>query len=135
MLFAAVLLPHLDMVHRFQGGVGLSAVAVPGLCMLGGYAIAGRAPRWVRGLCGLVALSAVPIWSLTATYVGGPSMWLGTPQGAWVAVLLWSLLATFSMAAAIPHRRPVSPLHHSVGPPAAHAGAGTHPDGGAPAAT
>ncbi len=112
MLFAAVLLQNpLDLADGFEGGIGLAAVAVPAFCMLGGYAIAGRGPRWVRGLCGLVTLSAIPIWSLTATDVGGSSMSLGDPHGAWAAVLYWGLLATFSTAAAIPHRSPVPPLN------------------------
>ncbi len=111
MLFAAVLVHNpLDLLGGFQGGIGLAAVAVPAMCMLGGYAIAGSGPLWVRGLCGLVPVSAIPIWSLTATDVGGSSMSLGDPHGAWAAVLYWGLLATFSMAAAIPHRRPVPPI-------------------------
>lgn len=115
MLFAAVLVRNpLDLAAGFKGGIGLAAVAVPATCMLGGYAIAGRGPRWVRSLCGLVTLSAIPIWSLTATDVGGASMSLGDPHGAWAAILYWSLLTTFSMAAAIPHRRPVPPLHHQL---------------------
>ena len=107
-----------DLADGFEGGVGLAAVAVPAMCMLGGYAIAGRGPRWVRGLCGLVTLSAIPIWSLTATDVGGSSMSLGDPHGAWAAVLYWGLLATFSLAAAIPHRRPVPPFNRPSRPPA-----------------
>lgn len=108
MLFALVLVhdPR-DLVHAFGDGVGLSAVAVPALCMLGGYAIAGRGPHYVRGLCGLAILSTIPIWSLTATDVGSPTMSLDTPRGAWAAVLLWSLFASLSVAAAIPHRQPL----------------------------
>jgi len=52
----------------------------------------------------LVALSAIPIWSVTAADVGSASMSLRDPHGAWAAVLYWELLATFSMAAPIPHR-------------------------------
>jgi hypothetical protein len=119
MLFAAVLVSNpLDLAGGFEGGIGLAALAVPAFCMLGGYAIAGRGPRWVRGICGLVTLSAIPIWSLTATGVGGSSMSLADPHGAWAAVLYWSLLATFSMAAAIPYRRPVPPLDHQLVAPA-----------------
>jgi hypothetical protein len=117
MLFAAVLLQNpVALLDGFEGGVGLSAVAVPAMCMLGGYAIAGSGPRWVRGLCALVALSAIPIWSLTATDVGGTSMSLGNAHGAWAAILYWGLLATFALAAAIPHRRPVPPVHHESRP-------------------
>jgi hypothetical protein len=105
MLFAAVLLSNrLDLLDGFEGGIGLAAVAVPAMCMLGGYAIAGTGLRWTRGLCGLVALSAIPIWSVTAVDVGGASMSLRDPHGAWAATLYWALLATFSMAAAIPYR-------------------------------
>ncbi len=119
MLFGTVLLQNpLDLADGFEGGIGLAAVAVPAICMLGGYAIAGRGPRWVRGLCGLVTLSAIPIWSLTATDVGGSSMSLDSPHGAWAAVLYWGLLATFSMAAAIPHRSPVPPSNRRGRTPA-----------------
>lgn len=122
MLFAAVLFQNpLDLLGGFEGGVGLAALAVPAMCMVCGFAIAGHGPLWVRGLCGLVALSALPIWSLTATDVGGPSMSLDNPHGLWAAILYWGLLATFSMAAAIPHRRPVPPLD-CRSPAASHAG-------------
>ena len=113
MLFAAVLFRNpLDLLGGFEGGVGLASVAVPSLCMLGGYAIAGHGALWVRGLCGLLTLSAIPIWSLTATLVGGASMSLGDPHGLWAAILYWGLLATFSMAAAIPHRTPRAHPHN-----------------------
>jgi hypothetical protein len=106
MLFTALFFQNpLDLVlNGFEGGIGLAAVAVPAICMAGGYAIAGGGPLWVRGVGGLILLSSVPIWSLTAAAVGGSSMSLGSPHGAWAAILYWGLLTTFSMAAAIPHR-------------------------------
>jgi hypothetical protein len=115
MLFAGVLLrdPR-ELAAGFEGGIGLAAVAVPGMCMVGGYALAGRGPRSLRVLCGVVALSAVPIWSITATDVGGPSFSLTDAHGAWAAVLYWSLLASFSLAAAIPHRAPAR-MHRDGG--------------------
>ena len=134
MLFAGVLFQNpLDLLSGFEGGIGLAAVAVPTMCMLGGYAIAGRGPLWVRGLFGLVTLSALPIWSLTATDVGGSGFSLGDPHGLWAAILYWGLLATFCMAAALPHRRPVPPFDRTkltgraAGPATAH-GAPCHPD-------
>jgi hypothetical protein len=115
MLFAAVLLQDpVDLVGGFDGNVGLGALAVPAICMIGGYAIAGRGPATVRALCALVALSAIPIWALTAEDVGGTSFGLDDPHGAWAAVLYWGLLATFSLAASIPHRRAVPSRGPSV---------------------
>lgn len=109
----------LNLADGFNGGIGLAAVAVPAICMLGGYAIAGRGPSWVRGSCWLVTLSAIPMWSLTATDLSGSSMSLANPHGAWAAVLYWGLLATFSLAAAIPHRRPVRAFNPESRPPPA----------------
>jgi hypothetical protein len=121
MLFAAVLFQNpLDLLGGFEGGVGLGAVAVPAFGMVGGYAIAGHGPRWVRSLCALVTLSALPIWSLTATAVGGAAMSLDDPHGLWAAILYWGLLATLSMAAAIPHHTPAPPLDRRT-PEASHA--------------
>ncbi|MGI9084109.1 MAG: hypothetical protein ACR2FE_02320 [Aeromicrobium sp.] len=122
MLFTAVLVHNpLDLASGFEGGIGLAAVAVPAICMLGGYAIAGRGPLWVRGACGLVLLLTIPIWSLTATDVGGSTMSLGNAHGAWAALLYWGLLATFSMAAAIPHRAPVVTVRPPASTPSARA--------------
>ena len=118
MLFAAVLLQDpLALVGGFDGGIGLAAIAVPAMCMVGGYALARGGSPWLRGVAGLVILSAVPIWALTATDVGGASLSLGSPHGAWAAVLFWGLLASFSMAAALP--RAASPVvSTAVTPPA-----------------
>jgi hypothetical protein len=110
MLFTALFLQNpLDLLSNgFEGGIGLAAVAVPAICMAGGYAIAGRGRLWVRSAGGLVLLSTIPAWSFTAVDAGGPSMSLGNPHGAWAAILYWALLATFSMAAAIPHNPAVA---------------------------
>ena len=100
--------------------MGVSAVAVPAICMVGGYAIAGRGTVPVRVLCGVVFASSVPIWALTADDVGGPTLSLTNPHGAWAAVLYWSLLATLALAAAVPHRLPaLAPRRNRVAAPAA----------------
>jgi hypothetical protein len=109
MLFAAVLLQHpTDLMHVFDDGIGLSAVAVPAICMAGGYGISGRGRTWLRASCLLVLIACIPAWAWTATAVGGPSMSIGTPHGAWGAALFWSLLLTFSIAAGLPHRAPIA---------------------------
>jgi hypothetical protein len=109
MISAAVLLQNpLDLLNGFEGGIGLAAVAVPAICMAGGYAIAGDGPLWARCVGGLILVSSIPIWSLTAADVGGSTMSLWNPHGAWAAILYWTLLATMSMAAGIPHRPAVA---------------------------
>jgi hypothetical protein len=105
MLFAATLLQDpSDLLGGVDGGVGLSAVAVPAIAMIGGYGLSGHGPRWVRAVCVLLLAACVPAWALTASAVGGPAMGLSTARGAWGAVLYWSLLLTFAIAAGLPHR-------------------------------
>lgn len=108
MLFAAVLFQNpRDLMDGFEGGIGLAAVAVPAICMAGGYGLSGRGPGWLRAIGLLLLVATLPAWGLTASDVGGPSMALDNPHGAWAALLYWALLATFSLAASIPHRRPL----------------------------
>ncbi|HSE70342.1 MAG TPA: hypothetical protein VLA97_06255 [Nocardioidaceae bacterium] len=105
LLFAAVLFSRpTEMGAVLEDGIGAGTVAVPLLCMAGGYALSGRGPLWSRSVCGLLALSAVPAWAFSATLVGGPGLALDTPRGAWVALLYYSFLAVLAVACAIPHR-------------------------------
>ena len=98
--------------------------AVPGLTRTWSWVtqegrLLGLTERGGRPLCS----SSVRVWRSTNTryasrlrrsIVGGPSMSPATPEGAWAAVLLWSLLATFSLAASIPYRTPISPFSPST---------------------
>jgi hypothetical protein len=86
-----------------SGGIGGGALAFPLLAMAGGYAISGRGPAWGRALCGVIALIPIPGWALSAASVGGVSLGLTHPRGAWVAVYLYTYLAVFALASAIPH--------------------------------
>jgi hypothetical protein len=106
LLFTAVLFSQgpLGVLGVFDDGIGGGALGVPLYAMAGGYALSGRGPRWGRVTCGLLALTAVPIWALTAESIAGAEFVLTEPRGLWVAVYYWSYLATFSLAAAIPHR-------------------------------
>jgi hypothetical protein len=97
------------LVSVFVDGLGGGAIAVPLLGMAGGYALAGRGPRWTRWAAGAVALLAVPGWLVLASFVGGP-LAPDTPRGAWVAVLYLSLLAVLAFGAALPHRAPAELL-------------------------
>jgi hypothetical protein len=93
----------------FVDGLGGGAIAVPLFGMAGGYALAGRGPRWGRWAAGAVALLPVPGWLVAASFVGGP-LALDTPRGAWVAVLFLSLLAVLAFACTLPHRAPAELL-------------------------
>jgi hypothetical protein len=97
------------LVSVFVDGLGGGAIAVPLLGMAGGYALAGRGPRWTRWAAGGVALLAVPGWLVLASIAGGP-LAPDTPRGAWVAVLYLSLLAVLAFGAALPHRAPAELL-------------------------
>ncbi len=103
-VFSAVLV--VDLVRHgstLEGGIGGGALGVPAFGVIGAYAIGGRRP-WLRATCGLVAMSAIPIWGLTATGIGGPALALDQPKGLWVALYYWTFLATLMIACSIPLR-------------------------------
>lgn len=103
--FLALFVPGLvDPGSLLEGGVGGGAIALPLMGMAGGYALSGRGPVWARVLAGLLPLSAVPSWALTASDVGGSEFAPTTPLGAWAALYLWSFIALLSLASTIPHR-------------------------------
>jgi hypothetical protein len=106
LLFAAVLFSEgpLEVLGIFEDGIGGGAIGVPLYGMAGGYAISGRGPRWGRIACGVLALTAIPIWALTVESFAGPDLAVTTPRGLWVALYYWSFLAVLMTAAAIPHR-------------------------------
>jgi len=108
LLFAAVLFSEgLQGVLRiFEDGVGGSAIAVPLYAMAGGYAISGRGPVPARLTCGLLSLTAIPIWALTVESFAGADLALTTPRGLWVALYYYTFPALFMIAAAIPHLEP-----------------------------
>ena len=90
-------------------GLGGGAVGVPLFGMAGGYALSGRGRPWGRNVCGLIALTPIPIWALTVTGFGGPELAVTTPRGAWVALHFWSFLAVLALGCAIPHRPVIAP--------------------------
>jgi hypothetical protein len=108
--FLALFVPGLvDPGSLLEGGIGGGAIALPLMGMAGGYALSGRGPVWARVLAGLLPLSAIPNWALTAATVGGAEFALDTPFGAWAALYLWSFIALLCTACTIPHRRPTGP--------------------------
>jgi len=106
---AVVLFTPSVLLSVFVDGLGGGAIAVPLFGMAGGYALAGRGPRWARWAAGAVALLPVPAWLVAASLVGGP-LALDAPRGAWLAVLFLSLLAVLAFGCALPHRAPAELL-------------------------
>jgi hypothetical protein len=72
--------------------------------MIGGYAVSGRGPLWVRIAAGFIALGAS-----IAPFAGPkpyPDLSITTPYGAWAATLASSLFVAFALACSIPMRLP-----------------------------
>ncbi|WP_045314339.1 hypothetical protein [Lentzea aerocolonigenes] len=86
----------------FTGGIGGGAVALPLFGIAGGYALAGRGPKWTRVLAGIFALAPFPAWAW-ASSLFGPGFALTSPRGAWIAVFFYSLIATLQLACALPY--------------------------------
>lgn len=108
-LFAALLVPpilRLDFEGFLADGIGGGTIGVPAISVLGAYAIAGG-KLWGRILCGLLAISPIPVWAMTAEAIGGASLGLDDPRGLWVALYYWSFLAVLMLGCSIPlHIRP-----------------------------
>jgi hypothetical protein len=110
LLFSAVLFSKpWDILSVFEDGLGGGALGVPLFGMAGGYALAGSV-TWVRALCGVVAVSTIPIWALTVTSFA-PHLAVDSPRGAWTALYYYSFMAILMLACAIPLR--ASPVPRS----------------------
>jgi hypothetical protein len=108
LLFAAILFSAgpAGVLGVFQDGIGGGAIGIPLYAMAGGYSLSRRGPLPARLACGLVSLTAIPIWALTVESFAGADLAVTTPRGLWVAVYFYTFLGLFMIAAAIPHRRP-----------------------------
>jgi hypothetical protein len=106
LLFTAVLFSEgpSEVLGIFENGLGGGAVGVPLYAMAGGYAVSGRGALWSRIVCGVLALTVIPIWVLTVESFAGPELAVTTARGLWVALYYYAFLALFMLAAAIPHR-------------------------------
>ncbi len=84
--------------------------------MAGGWVLAGQGSRRARRAAGVVAILPVPTY-LAIVILLNRVHELATPRGLWVSVLLFSLLAVFTIACSIP-RRPTSPCAQPAATPA-----------------
>jgi hypothetical protein len=87
----------------FSGGLGGGALGIPLFGIAGGYALSGRGPAWSRVALGVVALAPIPAWAFALTLFE-PALAFTAPRGAWIALFLYSFIATLALACSIPHR-------------------------------
>jgi hypothetical protein len=91
-------------------GQGGAAIGVAILGMLGGIALSGAGPLWLRIPSGVVAFALVPALYLgpqIAAYLNSPmstELDPATPHGAWWATNFSALFVTLAIACAIPWR-------------------------------
>ncbi len=93
-----------DFVAQLRAGLGTGAIATALIGMLGGYAIAGRGPRWA------ILLARLLMAALIAATVGGaflaaaePRQAATAPSGAYVALTFLAFSSLLAWACAIPH--------------------------------
>lgn len=85
-------------------GVGGGAVGVAAMVIAGGFALGQSGPLWARIAAGVLALALTAGIVATVPAVGGAALALTGARGAWVAVLVASLLAVLALASSIPFR-------------------------------
>jgi hypothetical protein len=85
-------------------GLDLAPVGLALSAMVGGYAVSGRGPLWVRSVAGLIAVGAIVApFAAPKPY---PDLSVTTPYGAWAATLASSLFVALALACSIPMRAP-----------------------------
>ena len=85
-------------------GLDLAPVGLALAAMVGGYAVSGRGPLWVRSVAGLSAAGAIVApFAAPKPY---PDLSVTTPSGAWAATLASSLFVALALASSIPMRAP-----------------------------
>lgn len=90
-----------------SSGLGGGAIAVALIGMLGGVAVSGRGPLWLRIVCGVPAVALVVAGGLASFGFDAPVAADWEPQKAWSSALFVSLMIVFVFACALPHRRVV----------------------------
>jgi hypothetical protein len=100
LIAAPLLLGILPVVASGQPDLAPVILALAG--MVGGYALSGRGPRWIRGVAGILTAGvAVAPFCAPGKF---PDLSATTPHGAWAATLGSSLFLAFALACSIPMR-------------------------------
>lgn len=96
-------------------GIGGASIGIALLGILGGFAVSGRGPLWVRIVLGLVAAVLVAAGGIASFGFDLPVAADWEPRQVWAGVLFVSLMIVFVFACALPHRRVIvrSPYRRS----------------------
>jgi len=106
LLLAIVPLAEPGAIERLvSSALGGGALGVAVTLVAGGFALSGRGPVWARILAALSAVGLLVGFALTGALVVGPRLEVGTPRGAWVAVLVVGLMVLGMIATAAGGRR------------------------------
>jgi hypothetical protein len=93
----------------FTSALGGGALGVTAALISGGFALSGRGPLWARIVVGAVAAALLVGFALTGMLVIGDDLSLGTPRGAWLAVLSVGLILIGMLATAAAVQRDTEP--------------------------
>jgi hypothetical protein len=104
LLFVAIpALVQADFVAQLQTGLGTGAIATAPIGMLGGYAIAGRGPRWTIVLARILMAALIAATIAGAFLAAEPRQAATTPSGAYLALAFLVFCGLLAWACAIPH--------------------------------
>jgi hypothetical protein len=108
LLFAVAVLLQEGAVERLLStGIGGAGLGVALLGILGGFAVSGRGPLWLRIVLGVPAAALVVVGGVASFGFDLPVAADWEPRQAWASVLFVSLMILFVFACALPHRRVV----------------------------
>ena len=88
-------------------GMGGGAIGVALIGVLGGYAVAGRGPWWVRGVSGF--LGSVLLLGIAGLFFGNPQTPLSTAGKAFGGIYGVLLMVLLVAGSSIPYRRHIDP--------------------------
>lgn len=111
LLFVAMpALVQADFVAQLRSGLGTGAIGTALIGMLGGYAIAGRGPRWAV-LITRILMAALIAATVAGTFLAAaePRQAATTPSGAYLALTFLVFCGLLAWACAIPHLPASSP--------------------------
>jgi hypothetical protein len=104
LLFVLAALVQPDFVPQLRSGLGTGAIATALIGLLGGYAIAGRGPRWaILGTRILMAALVAAVIAGAFLAAAEPRQATTAPSGAFLALTFLIFSSLLAWACAIPH--------------------------------